>query len=405
MIVRIPVVMSCLVVLAGAAAFAQAPDLEHMDLVLRSVPDGPIAKVNGVNIAREEFVHMYQGEILSMIAQRHSFDIPDRARVAAAVSTLRLLVEHELLCQEAVKRKYSVSDEEVKTQWTNTIEDLKKRVARAKGDGSAQGGSAQEGLSEEAILKRANTTKEKALEDLRKELLAQKMRDKIVEDSKVAMTDEEIAKFFDENKDKFKQPEALHLQQIFIKTRIGKVPFDEKKMAEARQRADNALKRLQAGETFEAVAKSVSESPDRDKGGDMGSLPVTSLPPFLTEAAASMKPGDISKVIESDLGLHIFKVLEVVPGSEGTLEKVGPAIRKMLLAKKSEEAVMAFCKPYLDDPNKVEVYLQLGKTLQAIPGFEDMKPGNEKPAQEKPQKSKAASQKKAKPSKSSEKKQ
>jgi parvulin-like peptidyl-prolyl isomerase len=216
----------------------------------------------------------------------------------------------------------------------------------------------------------------------------------------VAVTDDEIAKFFDENKDKFKRPEALHLQQIFIKTRTGKVPFDEKKMAEARQRADTALKRLQAGETFEAVAKSVSESPDRDKGGDMGSLPVTALPPFLTEAAASMKPGDISKVIESDLGLHVFKMLEVVPGSEGTLEKVGPTIRKMLLAKKGQEAVMAFCKPYLDDPKKVEVYLQLGKTLQSVPGFEDMKPGGEEPP-----KSKDASKKNTKPSKSSEKKQ
>ena len=404
MIVRMSVVLAGLLVLAGAA-FSQAPDLERMDVVLRSVPDGPIAKVNGVNVPREEFVHMYQNEILGMMARSHSPNIPDRVRVAAAVRTLRLLVEHELLYQEAAKRKYSVSDDEVNAQWTATVDNMKKSLARLKGDGAEQGGSAQDSISDEDILKRANTTKEKALEDLRKGLLVKKVRDKIVEDGKVTVTDDEVASFFNENKDKFRRPETLHLQQVFIATRAGKTPFDETKMADARQRAENALKRLQAGESFEAVAKSVSESPDKSKGGDMGTLPVTALPAFVTEPAAAMKPGEITKVIESDLGLHIFKVLEVMPGSEATLEKVGPPIRQMLLAKKTEEAVLAFCKPSLDDPKKVEVYLQLDKTLAAVPGFEDLKAVKEKPAQEKATKSKDASPKKGKPAKSSDKQQ
>jgi len=182
-------------------------------------------------------------------------------------------------------------------------------------------------------------------------------------------------------------------------------------MADARQRAENAMKRLQAGESFEAVAKSASESPDKTSGGDMGTLPTPTLPPFVTDPIAAMKPGEITKVIASDMGLHIFKLLEVVPGSEATLEKAGPPIRQLLLAKKTEEAVTAFCKSSLDDPKKVEIYLQLDKNLANVPGFNDLK-GNanteqsakDKAAKEQPAKEKAATPKDTPPKKSKSKK-
>ncbi|HIJ74078.1 MAG TPA: hypothetical protein HPP83_08245, partial [Candidatus Hydrogenedentes bacterium] len=57
----------CLVAIAALlyakAASGQAPDLANMDLVQKSVPDGPVAKVNGVNIGAEEFKALYKGEI------------------------------------------------------------------------------------------------------------------------------------------------------------------------------------------------------------------------------------------------------------------------------------------------------------------------------------------------------
>jgi parvulin-like peptidyl-prolyl isomerase len=343
------------ILVATAASFAQAPDLQHMDLVLRSVPDGPIAKVNGVNIPREEFVRMYQSEVLGIIARTHSTDVPDQTRIAAAVSTMRLVVQHELLSQEAAKRNISVSEEELNTQWSETLEDMKKSFSRSNGSASS--------LSEAEILKQAGVTKEEALQDLRKGVLVRKMRDKIASGAKVTVTDAEVSKFFSDNKDKFKHPQGFHLQQIYIKTRAGKTPFDEKKMADAHQRAENAHKRLQAGDAFETVAKAVSDSPDKDNGGDMGMLPATKLPPFFTEPASKMKPGEISDIIQSDLGLHIFKLVESVPGEDATLDKVGPVIRKMLLENKAEQSVMNFCKPILDDPKKVEIYLQLNKNM------------------------------------------
>ncbi|MDP7640673.1 MAG: hypothetical protein QGG73_13345, partial [Candidatus Hydrogenedentes bacterium] len=50
-------------VLVSAAVSAQAPDLTKMDVVLRSVPDGPIARVNGVSITATVFIKLYSDRL------------------------------------------------------------------------------------------------------------------------------------------------------------------------------------------------------------------------------------------------------------------------------------------------------------------------------------------------------
>ncbi len=48
--------------------YAQAPDLARMDIVERSVPDGPVALVLGTPISREEFLSRYRIELLEYAA-------------------------------------------------------------------------------------------------------------------------------------------------------------------------------------------------------------------------------------------------------------------------------------------------------------------------------------------------
>jgi parvulin-like peptidyl-prolyl isomerase len=358
------------VLLLGVATWtwAQAPDLEHMDLVLRSVPDGPVAKVDGRNIGKEEFISAYRNEIIELMARLRTPQISDRMRVDAGMATLQRLLQNEIVYQEAVKRKLAVSDEAVQEQWAKMLDGLKKAMARGKG----KSGSV-ETLSEKDLLKEAGLSREQAMADVRTGLLIKMMRDQIVKDHNVTVTEDDVAKSFEEHKDAFKQPERLHLQQVFVNTRDKNGPFDEKKKAQARERIENALKRIQAGESFDAVAQSMSEAPDKSNGGDMGMLPAPALPPFFVEPAASMQPGEISNVIESELGFHLFKLLEKIPGGEGTLDKAAPHIRKALLAQRAEQAVSDFCKPVLDAPGRVEVYLQLEKTLATYPGYKEFK--------------------------------
>lgn len=353
------VLVSCAL---ATASFGQAPDLSKMDFVLRSVPDGPIAKVSGVNIAREEFVNLYKTEISALAMAMRSKDIPPEARIDTGLRSLMLLIQREVLYQEALKKKITVSDDEVNKFWGEELDRLKGAFEGDKG----------KTLSEKEILDLAGLSREHASEQFRKSLIIRKMSEQIVKDKGVMASDAEVKEFFDKNKDKFKRPEMLHLQQVFVNTRPGGVPLDDKKKADARKKIEDALKRVHAGESFESVAKSMSESPDRDRGGDMGPLPVAALPPFFVETAKTMNVGDLSTVLESEFGFHFFKLIEKDEAADVPFEKAKDRIKERMLDQKKTQAVDEFCKEFLMKPGYVEVYLQLEKTLASNPAYKKL---------------------------------
>ncbi|MCX5758359.1 MAG: SurA N-terminal domain-containing protein [Candidatus Hydrogenedentes bacterium] len=131
--------------LTVSTAWAQAPDLQNMDLVLRSVPDGPIAKINGRNIPKEEFIDLYQAELLGVMKELGTAKVTDRVRVETGIHSVHTLIQHEILYQEAVKRKIGVSDKEVEDSWKDTMQKLRE-TAEQSGDKKT---------SDEDILKKA----------------------------------------------------------------------------------------------------------------------------------------------------------------------------------------------------------------------------------------------------------
>lgn len=75
--------------------------------------------------------------------------------------------------------------------------------------------------------------------------------------------------------------------------------------------ADAALAKLKAGTDFATLAKQVSQDEaTRDNGGDLGWFPREVMPPEFEQAAFALKPGEISGVVSTQLGLHILKLLE-----------------------------------------------------------------------------------------------
>lgn len=348
----------CVVVLASVVASAQAPDLENMDFVLRSVPNGPVALVDGNPVDREDFVALYQTE-LAAYALRMKENVTDKVRLQAALRSLSALIQREVLYQEAQRLNLTVSEDEARKQWATEIASLKEAFQKP-----------GQSLSETDALEKAGTTPERAKAELKRSLMIEKMRERIARE-KVTVSDSEIRQFFEENKSRFKQPQGIHLEQIFVSTR-GSSESPEQKKAQARAKIDKALKRIEAGEKFQAVAKAVSEAPDKDRGGDMGMLPAPELPPFFLEAVAQMKPGDISGVLESSMGFHLIKLIETQASSDVGYEKASKHIRDMLTDQKTDRAVAAFCDPFLTKPNYVTLYLDLEKTLGTDPKYAEL---------------------------------
>lgn len=79
--------------------------------------------------------------------------------------------------------------------------------------------------------------------------------------------------------------------------------------ADARKKAEEIFKKLETGEDYISLAKEHSDDTEtRDKGGDLGTLILTSLNPKIREVIEPIEIGKYSQPIETDIGLYIYKV-------------------------------------------------------------------------------------------------
>ena len=86
---------------------------------------------------------------------------------------------------------------------------------------------------------------------------------------------------------------------------------DEKVVAERTARAQGVYERAIKNEDFGQLALSYSDSGTALEGGALGWRKASQLPSFVADKIPKMKAGDVTEVIRTPSGLHIFKVLEV----------------------------------------------------------------------------------------------
>lgn len=336
-------------------AVAQAPDLSRLDIVTRSVPNGPIASVNGVPISRDEFVDLYEEEV--RVLQSAKGALTDADRVGLGVYSLGQVVQREILKQEASKRAIQVPEEEVDALYDKTIEAFK-----AAGRGQVS--------TEDQILATAGTTREQARAEIRKSLVIEKMRDELAKEAGIVVSDAELKEAYEENKEVFRRPDSIHIKQIYFN--VPKVQGDAVTVErnKAKEKAERVLQLLRQGQTFEALARTESDGLAEVKaaGGDMGPIPVNEMPPSLVEAAQGLKPGEVSGVIESPFGFHIVKLVEITSSVDPTFEDVRVFLRRKLMGERSEKAVRDFVQAKLQSGDyEVADYLDLDRELQRRP--------------------------------------
>ncbi len=146
----------------------------------------------------------------------------------------------------------------------------------------------------------------KQLEEARKLILSQNLQTKMVEVIKV--TDEEIAKFYDENKQFYYEPAEYKLSQIVVDTE---------------EQANTILGQLAQGANFTEIANAQSKVKPDGKFISEDKLAFEKLKDIVN----TLDVGKFSAVFKGPDGFYIVKIDEKTGGKEKTLEEVKEGIK------------------------------------------------------------------------------
>ncbi len=203
--------------------------------------------------------------------------VGDSFEELSELSRSRLLdsfIEEKLLLEAARRERLFLSDEEKKGYLARLSNEFK--------------------LSENMIKK------EVEVNTLFEKLLIEKITLGLVKD--IDVTPEEIQEYYQLNKKDYLQNEKRRVSQILLRT--------EDKAIEIYKRVKEFTE-----EEFRKIAREESKGVEASRGGMMGVFELGQLPEEMDKVVFSLKQGQVSQVIESEYGYHIFRIDEIIKSS------------------------------------------------------------------------------------------
>jgi len=311
----------CLVSFSALGQEPAAPEIERqVDPMAPVAAPAPtpaanpmVLKVNGEPVYAIEISMIMQTIQGQLTARGEEVDPRDLAQ-----SATQRAIEQKLLVQEA--RRFGIEADEL-------------QVARAAQMAEQQAGSR---ANLEASLTSTGSTYEQFLGILREIETIRIFIEKQVKPN-VAITDEDIATYYEANPTLFDAEERVHaFHMIFI---VGE-DKEPALLESVRIRAEAARQRLLTGEeAFTDVAMELSEGPSKPRGGDLGWVTRGQLVSPLTETVFALEPGEVSEVVQTRFGFHVATISEKRPAEHIALEEATPQIRDFLAQEKATESV------------------------------------------------------------------
>lgn len=289
-------VSGVLLVLACVVA-AQAADKPNTRVV---------AVVNGSSITEPEL-----NQEIARLLPGSSFHggVSEERKAQLRSEALQKLVELELQAQDARAKGIKVGEDELKAE----VDSQARRFNSKK--------------EFKAALVAAGFDEKSFARFVERNMIAPRII-KAEVDAKVVVTDEGVKAYYDKNRAGYNKPEEFRASHILF--RVDPAGTAEERAA-VRKRADEALKRIRAGENFADVAAQESDDPTRVKGGDLGYFHAGQAPEGIDEVLAKMKVGDTSDVIQILQGYDIIRLTERKPPRQIPFEEISGKIRSDMI--------------------------------------------------------------------------
>ena len=145
----------------------------------------------------------------------------------------------------------------------------------------------------------------------------------------VSVSEDDLAEYYDVNKDRYLQDEQRQARHILV------LFNDDEDAAEAK--ANDLLARINAGESFEDLAREHSEDGGTaQQGGDLGTLTRTQLPGDLGGSIFALEEGAVDGPVKSEFGFHVVRVDRILEQGPLPLEQVRAELTNELQDEKAE---------------------------------------------------------------------
>jgi peptidyl-prolyl cis-trans isomerase SurA len=339
-----------------------------------------ITRVNGQIITRSEFLRS-KDQLKDDVKQQDPANA-DKLYADREKDILRDLIDQQLLLEKG------------KDLGITGDTDLIKRLDQMRKDMKL------ESMEE---LEKAATAQGISYEDFKQNMRNQLITQKVIGEevgSHLSLNKDEEQKFYDEHKSEMEQPESIRLSEILVSPKnpgdkaaadnpapngtaaasaaggdspaandAAKQAEETAALAAAEAKANDLLKQIRAGASFEDVAKKYSDGPSAAQGGDLGVFKRGTLAKEIEDKTFAMKPGEVTDVSRVKQGYIILKVtghqVAGIPPMKDVesrimdaiyMQQLQPALRAYL-TKLREEAYIKVMPGYVDSgasPNQTE---------------------------------------------------
>ncbi|MCX6550307.1 MAG: peptidyl-prolyl cis-trans isomerase [Acidobacteria bacterium] len=261
-----------------------------------------LVKVNGEILTKTD-IETRQVAALRQRTQQMSDEDLKKAVAEVTPDLLVDAVDEMLLLQRGKELGYKVTDE----QFKRVLENIRKEN---KLDDDAQFAAAlrQEGLSVDGLRK-----------NLEKQMIINQVQQAEVL-SKISINEGEAQAYYNAHKNEFTTAASLTLRELLVS-----VPADPRGVnaavdEAAKAKAESAMKRAKAGESFAKLVAELSDAPSKANGGLVGPLSIDELDPGIRKLVEPLKQGDVTDVVRTANGWALLQVDTLTPPVLKTFE-------------------------------------------------------------------------------------
>jgi peptidyl-prolyl cis-trans isomerase SurA len=232
-------------------------------------------------------------------------------------------------------------------------------------------------------LEKAATAQGISYEDFKQNMRNRIITQKVIGEEvgqHLSITKDEVRQFYDEHRNEMEQPESIRLSEILVVPKklagdksaaaapaaapptqdsaaapaavggdnpknpeaAAKQAEDAAALAAAEAKANDLLKQIRAGGSFEDMAKKNSDGPSAAQGGDLGTFKRGTLAKELEDKTFAMKAGEMTDVIRTKQGYVILKVASHQMAGIPPLKDVEPRVQDALYMQRLQPALRAY---------------------------------------------------------------